>query len=127
MKRVVVDSAIVLGWFTGAQGPTRSLRTEYEQGTLVLVGPRSLTSEILEATARSTGWPPDRLATVAAELERIGLELRDPPASELAAWLSRGLNGSAAAYAALASSLELPLVTLDDELLRTAAAVAQRP
>ena len=127
MRRVVLDSAIVLGWFTGARGPTQVLRTEYEQGALAVVAPRSLLAEILEATARSPGWSADRLASLAGELERLGFELRDPPASELAAWLSRGLSGPAAAYAALASALEVPLVTADEELLRKAATVAQRP
>lgn len=84
-------------------------------------------SEILEATATSADWPADRLARLAGELERLGIELRDPPASELAVWLARGLGGPAAAYAALASALEVPLVTLDEELLRKAASVTQRP
>jgi predicted nucleic acid-binding protein len=57
----------------------------------------------------------------------LAFELRDPPSSELAAWLARGLGGPDAAYAALASALDIPLVTTDEELLRTAGTVAQRP
>lgn len=127
MRRAVVDSAIVLGWFTGVPGQGQLLRTEYEQGALLVSAPRSLPTEILEATAMSGGWPADRLGAVAAALERLGFELLDPPTSELTSWLSRGLSGSAAAYAALASALEVPLVTTDEELLRQAATVAQRP
>jgi predicted nucleic acid-binding protein len=127
MRRVVVDSAIVLGWFTGATGPARSLRTEYEHGTLTIVAPRSLPIEMLDATAEGTGWPADRLAALAADLDRLGFELRDPPGSEMAAWLARGLSGADAAYAALASALDIPLVTTDPELLRTAGIVAQSP
>jgi predicted nucleic acid-binding protein len=127
MRRVVADSAIVLGWFTAATGPARSLRAEYEHGTLTIVAPRSLPIEIMEATAEGTGWPADRLAALAAEVERLGLELRDPPGSELAAWIARGLSGADAAYAALASALGIPLVTTDPELLRTAGIVAQPP
>jgi predicted nucleic acid-binding protein len=127
MRRVVLDSAIVLGWFTGARGPAQVLRTEYEQGALAIVAPRSLHGEILEATARIPEWTADSLTSLAAELDRLGFELRDPPTSELAAWLSRGLSGPAATYAALASALALPLVTADEELLRKAATVAQRP
>jgi len=103
------------------------LRAEYEQGLLTLVAPRALPLEILEATARSTDWPASRLAKLAAELDRLGLELRDPPTSELASWLARGLGGADAAYAALASGLNIPLVTMDEELLRRASPVAQRP
>lgn len=127
MRRIVVDSAIVLDWFTGVQGPAQVLREEYEQGALGIVAPRSLCGEILEAVARTPGWTADRLASLAAELERLGFETRDPPASELAAWLSRGLSGPAAAYAALASALDVPLVTADEELLCKAATVTQRP
>jgi predicted nucleic acid-binding protein len=127
VRRVVVDASVVLAWFTSARGPARSLRAEYEQGLLTLVAPRALPLEILEATARSTDWPASRLAKLAAELDRLGLELRDPPTSELASWLARGLGGADAAYAALASGLDIPLVTMDEELLRRASPVAQRP
>jgi len=127
MRRLVVDSGVILGWFTSATGPARSLRAEYERGELTIVAPRSLPLEILGATARATGWPADHLAKIAAELDRLGLELQDPPATELAAWLARGLGGSDAAYAALASALDIPLVTTDEQLLRTARIVASRP
>jgi predicted nucleic acid-binding protein len=127
MRRVVADSGVILGWFTGATGLARSLRAEYERGELTIVAPRSLPLEILGATARVTSWPADRLASVAAELERLGLELQDPPSTEVAAWLARGLGGPDAGYAALASALDIPLVTLDEQLLRTASTVAARP
>ena len=127
MRRVVVDASVLLAWFTSATGPARSLRAEYEQGLLTLVAPRALTLEILEATARSTDWQASRLAKLAAELDRLGLELRDPPTSELASWLASGLGGADAAYAALASGLDIPLVTMDEELLRRASPVAQQP
>jgi predicted nucleic acid-binding protein len=127
MRRAVVDSGVILGWFTGATGPARSLRAEYERGELTIVAPRSLPLEILRATANATGWPAERLAKLAAELDRLGLELRDPPSTELAEWLARGLGGQDAAYAALASALGLPLVTLDEQLLRAAGTVASPP
>ena len=127
MKRVVVDSGIILGWFTGAAGAARSMRAEYERGQLTVVAPRSLPFEILAACAAAPGWTAGRLAKLAAELDRLGLELRDPPTSELAAWLARGLGGPDAAYAALATALAIPLVTTDPELLRTAGTVARLP
>jgi predicted nucleic acid-binding protein len=127
VRRVVADSAIVLAWFTDPTGPARLIRREYEDGELTIVAPRSLPLEIIEAAARSTGWPVERLARLAAAVEQLAFEFRDPPSSELAAWLARGLGGPDAAYAALASALDIPLVTTDEELLRTAGTVAQRP
>jgi predicted nucleic acid-binding protein len=127
VRRVVCDSALVLGWFTDPGGPGSATRRAYEAGDLTIVAPRALALEIMEAAARSSGWPADRLVRLAAALERLGFELRDPPSSELAAWLERGLGGADAAYAALASALGIPLVTTDEELLRAAGTVAQRP
>ena len=127
MRRVVVDASVVLAWFTSAGSSARSLRVEYEHGLLAIVAPRALPLEILEATARGTDWPASRLAKLAAEIDRLGLELRDPPTSELASWLARGLGGADAAYAALASGLDIPLVTMDQELFRRASPVAQHP
>jgi len=123
----VADSALILGWFTGASGPARALRAEYERGALAIVAPRTLPLEILDVAARRMGWPADRLAHLATELGHLGFELRDPPVAELAAWLAEGLGGPDASYAALASALNIPLLTVDEELLRKAVTVAQHP
>lgn len=129
MRRLVLDASVVLKWFT-ADGErhleaARALRGEYEAGTLTVVAPRLLWTELLGATAQATRWPEDRLVRVAAELDRLGFELRDPPVTELAAWVARGLTGAEAAYAAVAAADELPLITDDERLLRIAGAVAQ--
>jgi len=126
MRRVVVDSGLILAWFTGAAGPARVLRAEYERGDVTLVAPRMLVPEILEAVARATDWRAKRLTALADELDRLGLELRDPPSSELAGQLARGIGAGDAAYAALASSLGIPLETQDEELLKSASTVARR-
>ena len=124
MRRVVVDAGVILGWFE-AESPHRSLRAEYEAGTLAAIGPRGLIAEVL-GTLTQRGVPPERLARVADELQRIGLQLQDPPMPELATWLTRGLAPHRAAYPALAASLEVPLVTDDPELRRLAAGVLER-
>lgn len=124
MRRVVLDAGVILEWFEAAS-PHRSLRAEYEAGTLAVIGPRGLIAEVL-GMLTERGVPPERLARIADELQRIGLQLQDPPMPELATWLARGLAPHRAAYPALAASLEVPLVSDDPELRRLAATVLQR-
>ena len=124
MRRVVVDAGALLGWFDTGR-PHRSLRAEYEAGTLAVIGPRSLVADTL-GTLAGRGVPADTLARIGAELHRIGLQLQDPPMPELAAWLAKGLPSHRAAYPALAASLEVPLVTDDPALRRVAAGLLQR-
>jgi predicted nucleic acid-binding protein len=120
MRRVVVDAGVLLTWFE-PDGAHRALRAEYEAGTLTVVGPRHLVGDALGVLASREGLPAERLARVGSELHRLGLQLQDPLVSELAAWLAKGLPADKAAYPALASSLEVPLVTDDPELRRVAA------
>lgn len=124
MRRVVLDATALLTWFS-ADGPHGSLRSEYEAGLLGVVAPRQLTTHVISALAVSGPWPADRLVRVAAEVERLGFELREPPIDEVAAWVARGLTADHAGYAALASSLDLPLITADPELLLRATSVAR--
>lgn len=124
MRRVIFDASALLTWFSAddTASPTRS---DYEHGLLGVVAPRELTMHVLGALAASRDWPADRFVRVAGELDRLGFELREPPLDEIAAWLGRGLTADQAQYAALASSLDLPLITADPELLRRAATVAR--
>ncbi len=124
MRRVVVDAGALLGWFDAAS-PHRTLRTEYEAGTLAVIAPRGLVADALGILAERGDVPPDRLARIGAELQRIGLQLQDPPVPELTAWLAKGLAPHRAAYPALAATLEIPLVTDDRELRRIAAGIPQ--
>jgi predicted nucleic acid-binding protein len=121
MRRVVIDAGALLRWFD-TDSAQRSLRAEYEAGTLAVIGPRGLIADVLGDLAND-GVPPDRLARIATELQRIGLQLQDAPMAELTTWLARGLAPRRAAYPALAASLELPLVTDDPELRRIATTV----
>ena len=121
MRRVVVDAGVLLGWFD-ATSPHRSLRAEYEAGTLAVIGPHGLVAESLGMLAEQ-GVPQESLARIGTELQRIGLQLQDPPMEALAAWLAKGLTPARAAYPALAVSLEVPLLTDDPELRRAAAAI----
>ena len=123
MRRVVLDAGVVLDWFD-ATSPHRSLRVEYEAGTLAAIAPTGLIAEALGMLAEQ-GVPPESLARIGTELHRIGLQLQDPPMEALAGWLARGLPPGRAAYAALAESLEVPLVTDDPELRRAASGIAR--
>jgi len=125
MRRVVLDAGAFLTWFE-PDGAHRALRAEYEAGNLTVIGPRHLAADALGMVASREGVPAERLARIGAELHRLGLQLQDPPVSELAAWLAKGLPAHIAAYPALASSLEVPLVTDDPELQRVAAGLLQR-
>jgi predicted nucleic acid-binding protein len=124
MRRVVVDPGVVLSWF-GPDGAHRPMRADYEAGTLTVIGPRHLVADALGALAARERFPAERLARIAAELHRLGLQLQDPPMAELATWLAKGLPAHKAAYPALASNLDVPLVTDDPELRRVAAGVLQ--
>lgn len=121
MRRVVVDAGVLLGWFD-ATSSHRSLRAEYEAGTLAVIAPRGLVAESLGMLAER-GVPQESLARIGTELQRIGLQLQDPPMEALAAWLAKGLAPGRAAYPALAASLEIPLVTDDPELRNAASAM----
>lgn len=118
MRRVVLDAGVLLGWFDAAS-PHRSLRAEYEAGTLTVIAPQGVVADAL-GTLAAQGVPGDVLARIGTELHRIGLQLQDPPIEALATWLGKGLLSGQAAYPALAASLEVPLVTDDPELQRVA-------
>jgi predicted nucleic acid-binding protein len=113
MRRVVVDAATVLSWFDGS-GPGAGLRREYEAGDFAAIAPRRLPGDVLAAVAGTVSA--GRLARIAAELPRIGIQLQDPPLDLLAGWLSRGLHAEVAPYAALAEHLNLPLAASDPRL-----------
>ena len=114
MKRLVVDAGVVASWFR-PDGAGRHLREEYEAGTLTLVGPPGLPDDIL---AHLPSIAEDRLARIGSELRRLGFDLQRPATADLAHWVSRGLPPHRAAYAALASQLDLTLATDDAEMLR---------
>lgn len=119
MRRIVIDPAALLTWF-GGEGPDRSLRAEYEGGTLTLLAPRHLVADVLGELAARGQRAPDRLARIAGELQRLGIQLEDPPTADLPGWLARGLDPRRAAYAALAASLGVPLAAADPQLRRIA-------
>ena len=125
MRRLVIDAHAFLGWF-GPDSAARVLRREFEAGGLAVYAPSWFRVHVLELAA-ADDLTADQLKHLAAELDRLQFEIEDPPATELAAWLARGVDARHAQYAALAVALDLPLVTTDRELLRVAAGVATEP
>jgi predicted nucleic acid-binding protein len=124
MQRLVVDAGTVLSWFD-ADGAGAEMRRQYAAGGFAAVAPSRLHGDILAELTRRSDLPPDRLASVAAELPRAGIELHEPPLSLLAGWLARGIEPEVAPYAALAESLDLRLVTTDPRLLRGASSLVR--
>jgi len=113
MRRIVVDAATVLSWFdpSGAEQ-----RRDYEAGEFAAVAPRRLHADVLAAIALRGAASADRLARIAAELPRIGIQLQDPPLPLLAGWIARGLEPEVASYAALAEHLDMRLHAGDSRL-----------
>ena len=124
MRRIVLDASALLTWFA-TDNSGKELRAEYEEGLLGVVSPHGLIADMVAELATTRSWPVDRLMRAAAELDRLGFEFREPRLEELAAWFGRGLDPKHASYAALASTLDLPLITADPELLRRAPSVAR--
>jgi hypothetical protein len=120
---VVLDPEAFLGWFS-TRG--HGMRGEYEEGALTVHVPGIFPTHLLESVARERKRPPERLVRLGSEIERIGFRVRDAPAELLAAWLARGLTALEAPYAALAESLEVPLVAGNPDLRRRAATVILR-
>jgi predicted nucleic acid-binding protein len=122
MRRIVVDPATVLSWFDASGA---SQRRDYEAGEIAAVAPRRVHADVLAAIARRDEPSPDRLARIAAELPRLGIQLQDPPLPLLSGWLARGLDAEVAAYAALAEHLDLRLHATDPRLLEGARSVVE--
>ncbi len=120
MKRLVVDAATLLAWF-GHDGAGREMRAEYEAGQLTVLAPRTIVADAIALLASRPGWTADRLERAATELLRLGLELHEPPVSELARYVAAGLPADRAAYPALAASLDLRLATADTRIRQVAA------
>ena len=115
MKRVVLHPSAFADWFGESATP---LRSEFEAGKVDVIVPNSFVADAMgELAAR--GWASDRLAQAGDELTRIGFRAIDPPASELADWLTRGHRAPAATYAALASWLDVPIAVSEPELQRS--------
>ncbi len=121
MRRVVIDAATFVGWFT-SDPVAGALRREFEGGQLAVVVPTGFVADVLGRAAQR-GWSADRLERLAGAVADVGFEIRDPSPAALARWLVRGLSPSEAAYAALAEETERPLVAGDPALAQRTTAL----
>jgi predicted nucleic acid-binding protein len=127
----VIDASVWVSRFIQDDvfyGPTREWFSQIRREAAGMAGPALLLAEFAGATARRTGdrglartalallltMPRLQLVSVDARLARLS--------SELAADL--GLRGADAVYVALAHTLDVPLVTWDQEQIESGAVLA---
>jgi predicted nucleic acid-binding protein len=124
----VLDASVVLKWFRehgeAHVAQARSLRRAFEAGELVVIAPRLLQLEIVNVAGRRWQWDEQALLDLAASLEALGFELRQPALSGIARWTARGLTAYDATYVALAEAEATPLITDDRMILDVAAGIA---
>lgn len=124
MTEAVLDASVILKWFRGEGerhlAAARSLRAAFEAGELLVFAPPLLRLEIVNVAGRRWNWDETALVELAAALDELGLELREPELGRVARWTARGLTAYDAAYVALAEAEALRFIT-DDELILTVA------
>ena len=111
MRRVVLHPSAFVDWIGGGN----SLRVEFEARQIQVVVPVSFVTDTMGLLA-ARGRPADRIVRAAGEIRRLGFQVTQPPDTELAMWLVRGMPPATAPYAALASWLDLPIAASDPEL-----------
>ena len=114
MRRIVLDPAAFLGWFSDGEDGA-AMRADYEDGSLSVFVPEVFDAHLLEVAAPRLAAP-DRLARLAHAVERVGFVRRAPRVDLVTARLASGWPMLAAQYAALAEELEVPLAAADPEL-----------
>lgn len=129
MSEVVLDASVVLKWFR-SEGErhveaARAIRTAYEKGEVLVLAPPLLHLEILNVAARRWRLGEEALIALAGALEDLGFELPEPSLERVARWIARGLTAYDAAYAAVAETAEVKLVSDDALILALAAGVAE--
>jgi predicted nucleic acid-binding protein len=128
VSEAVLDASVVAKWFRSDGerhvAQARSVRSEYESGTLVVLAPALLHLELLNVAARRWRWSGTALAELATALDQLGFELLEPELEGVARWAARGLTAYDAAYVALAEANRVQLVTDDDLIVSVARELA---
>jgi predicted nucleic acid-binding protein len=128
VTEAVLDASVVLKWFRGEGernlAAAQSLRAAFEAGELVVVAPPLLRLEIVNVAGRRWRWAERALVELAAALDELGFELREPDLVRVARWTAYGLTAYDAAYVAVADAEAIRLVTDDDRIVAAAPEVA---
>jgi predicted nucleic acid-binding protein len=128
VTEAVLDASVVLKWFRDEGerhlAAARSLRATFEAGDLVVFAPPLLRLEIVNVAGRRWRWAEGALVELAAALEELGLELREPELGRVARWTAHGLTAYDAVYVALADAEAIRLITDDDGIVTAAPEVA---
>ena len=128
MTEAVLDASVVLKWFGAEAEPNDeqalTLRARLLAGTLSLVSPSLLRLELLNVAGRRWGYGETQLLNLAAAIDDLGFEFREPGLVGVAVWTGRGLTAYDASHVALAEKASLPLITDDRRILGVAGDVA---
>lgn len=128
MTEAVLDASVILKWFRGRGernlAAARSLRAAFEAGELLVLAPPLLRLEIVNVAGRRWSWDETSLVELAAALDELGFELREPGLADVARWTAKGLTAYDASYVALAETEALRLITDDDLILSVAPQIA---
>jgi predicted nucleic acid-binding protein len=129
LTELVVDASVLVKWFR-KQGEQQleealAIRSAFEEGRLLLLAPPLVQLELLNLAGRRWNWTEDRLTALARLLKQLEIRLVEPELERVAVWTARGLTAYDAVYVAVAEAAGSPLVTSDELILRTAAALAQ--
>ena len=128
MREVVLDSSVILKWFTDGeehQDRARAFQVAFEEGRLRVIAPRLVMLELLNAAASGWRWTSEQLADFASGLGKLRFELVDPSLDDIARWAGRGLSAYDAAFVAVAEAAGVELVTADRGIARIATGIAR--
>jgi predicted nucleic acid-binding protein len=121
---LVLDASVLLKWFVPAPEAGReqalSLRHDFEEGRLSIVVPALIFLEILNVAGRRWGWDEEALSDLAAALDELPFDVREPHLASVAAWVAQGLTAYDATYVALAEQSGVEVVSDDEEILSAA-------
>lgn len=128
MTEAVLDASVILKWFRSEGerhlAAARSLRSAFEAAELLVFAPPLLRLEIVNVAGRRWGFDESSLVELAAALEGLGFEFKEPKLADVARWTASGLTAYDAAYVALADAEALSLITDDDLIVTVAPQIA---
>ncbi len=124
MALAVVDASVVAKWYLeeGSTEEARRLRDDFLEGILTLRVPSLLPFEVMNALRYHPAFPRRHLGEAAKALDRAGLVSVPLLGAYLEKTIERSVSSDLtiydASYVALAETLDCPLYTADEAILR---------